>query len=292
MGNFINYKDKLLYQQHIMWYESKMINEVLDSLQNALQYSLLPVDLEFCLNSQTYIEKPITGKPEEMFNEFLNHPLLQKAKITYKTNNNPFYNIGDWRRETYSNSYKYTIWGESDCLIPEDFFYILSNLTITHPHIISPASRKMGDSSWGEVEGLGLDIYPWSYPDRHPNIPLGYYQNDYITQQDLDKMNNFEGNVIINLLTIPKISGALLCLSPNLPKFIPNNMHFAREDYCANLVFIKKNIPHYVIKNRFGGHNYQHPLKRTNTINTREDVIYKNYERESIKAMMNFIKQI
>ena len=66
----------ILYQQHIMWYESKMLNETLDSLQLALQYSTLPVDLKFCLNSQTYLEQPIQGSPEDMFEEFLNQKQL------------------------------------------------------------------------------------------------------------------------------------------------------------------------------------------------------------------------
>ena len=69
---------KILYQQHIMWYESGMLNETLDSLERALHHSLLPVDLVFCLNSQTYLETPTEGKPEEMFDQFLQHPVLKK----------------------------------------------------------------------------------------------------------------------------------------------------------------------------------------------------------------------
>ena len=102
-------KDKILYQQHIMWYESKMIWETLDSLEDALHNSKLDVDLKFCLNSQTYLEEPIEGKAEDMFEEFINHPLLKEAQIIYKTNDDPFYNIGDWRREVYYPKFKYQI---------------------------------------------------------------------------------------------------------------------------------------------------------------------------------------
>ena len=99
--------DRILYQQHIMWYESKMINETLDSLAEALTNSGLEVDLRFCLNSQTYLEEPIEGNSEDMFEEFINHPILKRAEIVYKTNDEPFYNIGDWRREVYDMDYKY-----------------------------------------------------------------------------------------------------------------------------------------------------------------------------------------
>jgi len=91
----------ILYQQHIMWYESKMINETLDSLQASVLYSSEPVHFKFCLNAQTYLENPINGNPEDMFSEFINHPILKKANIIFKTNNDSFYNIADWRREAY-----------------------------------------------------------------------------------------------------------------------------------------------------------------------------------------------
>jgi len=279
----------ILYQQHIMWYESKMLNETLDSLQASLLHSTLPVKLKFCLNSQTYLENPIEGKSEDMFNEFLSHPILEDAEIIYKTDSDPFYNIGDWRREIYSNEYKYTVWGESDCLIPEDYFYILSNIDIEEPHILSLASRKMGDNSWGVVEFDGMELYQRSWPERNSSIPQPLFARDYINYKELIKINNV-GDIKIIRNNVPKIDGALLALSPKLPQFIPNNLHFAREDYCANLVFLKNSIPQYIIKNRIKGHNYSHPYKRTNTLSTREDNLYKKYEMESYNAIKSFIK--
>ena len=53
--------NKILYTLHVMWYESKMLNETLDSLQMAIDNSSIPVDIMICLNSQTYIEKPDEG---------------------------------------------------------------------------------------------------------------------------------------------------------------------------------------------------------------------------------------
>jgi hypothetical protein len=289
----MNMKNKLLYQHHIMWYESKMINETLDSLQQAISVSPIDVDLKFCLNSQTYLETPIQGNSEDMFGEFINHPILKNAEIIYKTDSDPFYNIGDWRREVYDSAYKYTIWGESDCLIPVDYFYILSNLHINGPHLLTCASRIMWDDTWEIVEHVDLKKFPNLDSQRPSNqelIPFRYY--DYISQFELNEFND-KFNIEIQKIDTVKIDGSLLAISYNIPNpFIPYDMNFVREDFCAQQFFIKKNIPQYVISTRLKGHNYHHPLKRENTMNRRSDIIYKKMEHISITAMNNFLKNL
>jgi hypothetical protein len=283
--------DKILYQQHIMWYESKMISETLDSLAYALKHSKLDVDLKFCLNSQTYLEKPIEGKAEDMFDEFLHHPILKEAEIIYKTNDEPFYNIGDWRREVYDKEYKYTVWGESDCLLPMDFFYILCELNVQHPHILSFASRKMWDSSWDCVEHKEIEKYKREV-DNLVSAPKPYNSSNVITQWQLDDFNSkYPIELILN--NTVKIDGSLLCISNGIDfQFIADDMNFVREDFCAEIVFKIKRIPQYIVKTRMKGHNYSHPLKRTNTNSKRSDGVFKEYEKKSIIAMNNFIKSI
>jgi hypothetical protein len=283
-------KNKILYQQHIMWYESKMLNETLDSLQSALQNSKLEVDLWFCLNSQTELEKPIEGKAEDMFQEFINHPVLKGANIIYKTDNDPFYNIGDWRREFYDKEYKYTVWGESDCLLPKDFFYILSEVNLEPPHLVSFASRKMWDDSWDCVEHKDLLQYPRT--EKNPyQAPQPLNSSDVITQGELDEFNS-RFDIEIHQNNIVKVDGSLLCLSGDIDfPFIPEDMHFVREDYCAETVFNMQHIPQFVVKTRIKGHNYGHPLKRTNTEAKRSDGLFKEYEMKSSIAAINFIKQ-
>lgn len=283
--------DKILYQQHIMWYESKMIWETLNSLEAALQNSKLEVNLKFCLNSQTYLEEPIKGKAEDMFEEFIHHPIMKEAEVVYKTNDDPFYNIGDWRREIYDKEYKYTVWGESDCLIPNDFFYILSEVQIQNPHILSFASRKMWDSSWDCVEHRDLEKYQRSV-DNPYQAPSPYNSSDVIVQSDLNEFNN-QSDIEIQLNNTVKIDGSLLCISNGINfQFIADDMHFVREDYCAETVFKIKRIPQYVVKTRIKGHNYSHPLKRTNTDAKRDDLVFKEYEKNSTMAMNNFLKSI
>lgn len=279
--------DKILYQQHIMWYESKMIWETLDSLQAALHNSRLEVNLKFCLNSQTYLEEPIEGKAEDMFEEFIHHPLLKDAEVVYKTNDDPFYNIGDWRREVYDKEYKYTVWGESDCLIPNDFFYILSEIQIQNPHILSFASRKMWDSSWVGVEHTKLSEY-----NTNEDAPFPLSCGDVINQSQLNQFNS-KWDIEIFRITPLKIDGSLLCISKGIDfQFIADDMHFVREDFCTQLVFQHKGIPQYVVKTRMKGHNYSHPLKRTNTDAKRDDSIFKEYEKTSTISMNNFLKSI
>ena len=282
-------KNKILYQQHIMWYESKMLNETLDSLQSALQNSKLEVDLRFCLNSQTYLETPIDGTAEDMFKEFINHPVLKGANIIYKTDNDTFYNIGDWRRETYDKDYKYTVWGESDCLLPEDFFYILSEVNLQPPHLLSFSSRKMWDSSWDCVEHKDLVQYPRTKENPY-QAPKPYNSSDIITQTEVNEFNQ-KFDIEIHQNNTVKIDGSLLCVGGGVEfEFIPQDMHFVREDFCAETAFKMKHIPQYVVKTRIKGHNYSHPLKRTNTDAKRTDGLFKEYEMKSTISMNNFIK--
>jgi hypothetical protein len=271
-----------------------MLNETLDSLQSALQHSSLQVDLKFCLNSQTYLEKPIEGNAQDMFKQFLNHPVLKDAEIIYKTDEDDFYNIGDWRREVYNHNFKYTVWGESDCLIPEDYFYILSNLHIDEPHILSLASRKCWDHTWNIVEHESLQSLSIVHSDN-VDYKKEYFPNRYfdiITQSQLDKFNS-EDEVHIKQLESIKIDGSMLALSKGLPTpFISPDMNFVREDYCAQVFFQIKKIPQYHISNRLKGHNYNHPFKRTNTIATRNDSDWKLIEEKNIESMHKFLESL
>jgi hypothetical protein len=278
----------ILYQQHVMWYESEMINETLDSLQIALQYSEVPVQLKFCLNSQTYLETPIKGKSEDMFTQFINHPVLVNAEIIYKTNLDPFYNIGDWRREMYDVNAKYTVWGESDTMIPEDYFYIISQLNINEPHTLSLSSRKMWDASWTVVEHSRIQMLE----PNHDTLGILSCGN-YINYDELNKFNNQDGDINIIKLPVNKIDGSLLALSSNLPNpFISPEQHFVGEDTAAAIFFKFHKIPQYHISNRIKGHNYSHPRKRTNTDSTRNDAIFIQYADQSRQAMSNFIANL
>jgi hypothetical protein len=275
-----------------MWYESKMMKETLDSIMIASKYITTEIQYKFCLNEQTFIETPIEGKPSDMFQEFLNHSFfsVNNVEFIHKTNEDGFYNIGDFRREYYGNEYKYTIWGESDTLVPMHYFFILDKLNIEEPHILSISSRKMWDQTWKPVEHESIQNIEFLELDKHLRC------SEYIS---LDKLNTFNikelenDEINIKLLKNKKIDGSLLALSANLPTpFISPEQHFVREDTCAERFFEIKGIPQYHICNLLKGHNYEHPLKRTNTLQTRDDLVFKKYADESEKKMIEFLTNL
>lgn len=285
---------EIWYTLHLMWYEYQMVEEHIASLLSAVQYSAHPVKLFVCLNYQTYIESPIVDNREEVFDGISTR--LQNIKnnfsdvqIVKKYDTDPFYNIGDWRREII-NPNGYTSWGEIDSLLPEQYFYILSMLLnnddYNFPHSLTFASRKMWDNSWLIVEHETLAALPTVGHDDNTDYPLNWH--DYITQ---DQLNTFNENISPSIVKLPacKFDGSLLSLYGDMPQLIPDNLHFAREDYCAQSICEVWSIPQYHVTNILKGHNYKHPNKRVNTNSSREDSPYKKYESESYEAMQKFI---
>lgn len=279
-----------LFQMHVMWYESEMIPETLDSIMKAIDFAKPNVKFLFCLNSQTYMEKPTIGESKDMFNLFLDHQLFktQEVQIVEKTDDDPFYNIGDWRREVYNDEYKYIIWGESDTLVPTDYFRIIDSISIEEPHILSLSSRKMWDDSWQGVEHELLRNM------RGDQDKIGIFGcGNQINLNQVNMFNSLIPDIRIVRLRIPKIDGSMLALSKDLPRpFISENLHFGGEDTCAAGFFQLKGIPQYSISTRIKGHNYNHPKKRTNTEQNRDNSEYIEMNKQSRDEMMNFLLKL
>ena len=289
----------ILYQVHHMWYETAMIQECWDSVLAALKASPnTDVKIEICLNKQTYVEKPNEGsKVDDFFSKHLDHSLFKdpRTSITIKTDKDPFYNIADWRREVYDPAAKYTVWGETDTILPRDFFAILDLVQIDQLHVLTFAGRPMWDNSWDVVTHERLQGY--SKPcqcDVHKEdcielLEEPFKYKDYITQAELDKFNDESGDVIIK--QVPwKIDGSTVCISGGLETpFIAPGMHFVREDTCFEYYIRKKKITQVCVTSRLKGHNYKHPSKRTGTFATRNDEVFKKYASESMHAMNSFI---
>ena len=293
----------ILYQVHHMWYETSMIDECWHSILQALRAAPdVEVKLEICFNYQTYIEDPSVKDHKLMLEKWDSHPLMQdyKPKLTIKTNENPFYNIADWRREVYDPEAKYTVWGESDTILPKDIFAILDKVEIDQPHVLTFAGRPMWDNTWDVVTHEKLLGYskPCQCPPKdHKDdcielleAPLKY--KDYITQKELDKFNDESGDIKIQ--QVPhKIDGSTVCLSGGLETpFIAPGMHFVREDTCLEYYLKIKNIPQVCVTTRLKGHNYKHPNKRVGTDSTRNDEVFKKYADISIAAMQKFLSEL
>ena len=271
-----------------MWYESKMMNETFDSIQFALKNTTIPVEFFFVLNSQTYWEKPLIGNAVDMFNEFKNHPIFKIATVVEKTDNDPLYNVGDLRRECYKKDYKYTVWGESDSLLPEDFFYILENIDINEKHALTFASRKMWDHTWTHVEHVNLrDL---KLDGIHP-----FWRNDVqLNQSQLNSFNESSGDVIIEQIEQgrQKIDGSTVCVSSGFDvPFVSEQGCFGEDTSFEYYLKIKK-IPQYLVSNRIKGHNYIHIDKRTNTDAKRTDQVILDYKKECQLKQKKFIEKL
>jgi hypothetical protein len=286
---------KILYHVHIMWYEYKIINELLDSLQHAI--SLIDnntiVDIKLCLNAQTYIEVPQTNDVIQLFDEFKSHPVLTNSNIVYKTMHDEFYNIGDWRRENYGEDYDFYVWGESDSLVPEDYFFNLSSLyrtNIPFPYIVTYSQRKMWDDTWNLVEHNLLKYIPYENFDKITPEPLmaGHYMN----MEQLNSFNRLFDSIVIKLDSV-KVDGNMTAFSRGIPQpLLPDNLHFAREDYAVQIWCQHHNIPQYHFPLKLKAHNFKHPNKRKQTKSTRGEELYIFYEKQSYDAINNLIQNI
>lgn len=266
---------RFLYQMHVMWYEVEMVPETLDSLSRALQYASIPVDIKVCFNKQTFLEQPVVDNINESFDKLSKHPVLENASIVEKTNEDGFFNVGDWRREVRTTE-GYTIWGESDTLVPNIYFPLIEQIwgirdQLQNPHVLSLASRKMWDASWLSVEHPAVHNYNvFSNGKSDALRPLGH--DHYITQEELDVFNNqYADDVGMTIVHPPKLDGSMLALHPNVPQLIADDVPMVGEDFCAQLALTALNIPQYHIGNIIKGHNYHHPTKRVNTLANRNE---------------------
>ena len=292
----------IVYQVHHMWYESNMIDECWHSVLQAIKAAPnVDVKVKICFNFQTYVEKPIEGNLRSMLEKHQNHPLFKdtNVEVTIKDDKDPFYNIADWRREVYDPDAKYTVWGETDTILPRDIFAILDSINVEMNHVLTFAGRPMWDNSWDVVTHEKLLGYskPCQCGSKHRDdcielLDAPFKYKDYINQEQLDKFNEESGDIKIE--QVPwKLDGSTVCLSGGLETpFIAPGMHFVREDTCLEYYLRKRNIPQICVKTRLKGHNYKHPNKRTGTNATRDDKVFKKYAAESISAMEKFITEL
>jgi hypothetical protein len=273
-----------------MWYESKLINEIFDSIHNALEYySNIDLTLKLCLNGQTYWESPKTGKTTDSFGEFLNHPLLKtiNVEISKKDDAQEFYSVGDWRREQY-NTKGFTVWGESDCILPRELFHTIDYIEqhkFQYPYFITLSHRKMWDDSWSIVE------HPKLQNTKLQDFKTGDILrcDSYINQKQLDEFNStYEFS--INRIDRYKSDGALIIISKDMKlPFISPNLHCFGDDSCFLTFCNKFKIPNYHIDGLMKGHNTHHPLKRQNTVDKNT---FEQYEKLKQQGYLEINKWI
>jgi hypothetical protein len=256
----------ILYQMHVVWFETEMALETIQSIKAAIKNTNLKVKVKLCFNKQTRFDIPVGKSIDEMFTELLNDDLVKQSEIVWKTDEDDFYNIGDWRRECYDPN-NITIWGETDCLVPDTYFGYIENIFAsnqTYPFVVTIKQKKMWDASWTPTEHEAFQQFSL---EQVRSINNKFVTGEgFLSLADLNKFNesfNESHNLVVT--NCYKGDGALVCLSPNMPTpFIAPKLQLMGEDtYFFNYCQLKQ-IPLYNISYYLKGHNTAHPLKRTN----------------------------
>lgn len=274
-----------------MWYEVDMIPETLNSLFNAIKNAEghSYVDIKIAFNYQCYIEHPETEDIPSLFSKIREHKIFESGlntEIVEIKTEDPFYNLGDWRRDNYGEEYDYYVWGESDCLVPKCYFYNLSLISYDRPHVVSYSNRKMWDSSWLPVEHEVLKPIPYAH-DMELISPLGqhYYMNE-------EQMNNFNSIFPVEVVEIPrqyiKIDGNMMAIGKGIPKpILPYDLHFIHDDLALEVLLKKLDISQLHFPYQLKAHNRMHPLKRKYTKTQKEEQTYKYHQEMCMRAIQN-----
>jgi len=290
------------YLIHIAWFDVKLVCTNLTSVQKALEYSTVPTEIMLVLNEQTFIDKPEKGEPSDMWKEFMNHPLIPQCKIVKITNDDPFTGVSRVRRD-YRSKDGLTYWGESDCFLPLECFYVAETFQNTHkerPYVMTFATRKMW-GGWELIEHplvvnktmIGYD----SMTDKNNIEEYRLHFSGPMSPEWLYEFNEKQGDPEIILLPEPRIEGALTILSDNMPEpLLCPTQDFIGEDFCLQMAMKYYNIPQFHVKNILKGHDTANPLKRTNVSKEKLKTGYSNAgkirkEKEE-KEMFDFIKSL
>jgi hypothetical protein len=267
--NFQFVKNMNRFILYIHWVDAKIVYNTLTSIQNAYNYSTKDTEFIIVLNEQTFTEEPIID-PKDMWKEFINHPFISKCKIKKITNDDKIYGSSKCRIEFY-NKNGLTYWGESDCLLPLEFFYITENFQNVYkdrPYIMTFSSRKMWDG-WEQVEHpLCKNLSTSPIPNKITTVidSTNFLRFDGPMSLDLlYKFNDNQGDPEIVLLPIPRVEATLLTLSDNLSEnLICPALICCHEDWNLEILLKYYNIPQFHVKNILKGHDTGNSNKRIN----------------------------
>jgi hypothetical protein len=184
---------------HISWIDAKIVSQTLTSIQNALQYSKVPTEIVLFLNEQTFVDTPLEKTPQQQWDYFIDHPLVKNCTVIKKTDDDEFWGVAKFRRE-FMNRDGITYWGESDCMLPLEYFYVSEEFDKLRnpedPWVLSFAVRKM----WGGWESIEHPSV--KHLQNHEQLPVGDFMRvdapfGNTTEERLNnlyKFNESQGN--------------------------------------------------------------------------------------------------
>ena len=277
-------KNKYVIGTMVMFYELDAIKDFVSSLKSATSFikNKENITVEFLLNLSEYSEKIDTSitKDEliELYNNNCIKPLDGLNVITkIYDDSDKLYSIGSYRRDlnyNYCLTHDFIVWGESDCMMPEQYFDVLettSNYAKSNNinrYCLTFAVRKMWDNSWKVLEHNLFTNNVFKQADdlscKDDKSSIWYYMN----QSEMNDINNQDDEYDIKIIDHPKFDGSLLTISNDLLLNginIPPAVQGTGEDTSFQdmiKVIMGASYKQFVIKNILKVHNRNHPNKR------------------------------
>ena len=265
----------------VQWYEIEMIQDYIQSVNNALDYTgnreditvhfrlVTNQDLEKIDESKMTLDK-IESKFKELVKDF-------DYDITSE-----LHTIADYRRwfnDYYCEKVDILMWGESDSLIPRQTFNLIEMLQVNveaqdYPKFIATFGiNKMWDDSWKPLEHIEFTDKPFIEDDTKNWWSIPY-------NMSIDEMNTFNDKVEeiqCKALTNHKFNGCGLIISSEVVKSgvnIPRSSFFINEDTAFMLMMQKVlgKVPQFHFRNILIVHNRKHPQKRNYILGEQNDI--------------------
>jgi len=288
-------KNKYIIGTMVMFYELDAIKDFVSSLKTATSSieNKENITIEFLLNLSEYSEKIDSSKITkdqliELFHNVCIQP-LEGFDIIYNIyqDSTKLYSIGSYRRDLnykYCLTHDFIVWGESDCMMPEQYFDSLEVISSyasqenINRFCVTFGIRKMWDDSWRILEHpLFEKSHFFSSDDsRCLTTPSNIWY--YMSQEEMNSINDQSENFNLHIIDYPRFDGSLLTISSDLLLSginIPPSVQGTGEDTAfQNMisVLMGKTYKQFVVKNILKVHNRNHPYKRNYILGENQDI--------------------
>lgn len=282
--------NKYIIGCNVMFYEIEMLPEYVNSIIESARLvdNRENIVVNLCWNKQEYLERLDTDKVnwftlDNKFYAEVNRleDIGIKVIKEIKTNDHPFYNIAQHRREfnnKYCESYDFLIWGETDSLFPREMFDVIENISRNASqsgfckYIINFADRKNWDASWDVITHPKFENV--TYIDELEWLTTNEASSkSYMTYDRMCEINDESKEYDIVFLKKPKFDGSCLVISNGVilaGANIPPAITHCAEDTSLGVMAEKlfgDNYVQFCVKNILRVHNRRHPKKRMYILN-------------------------
>ena len=304
---------KYIIGTRVMFYEIEMISEFVESIYNSVNEvdNKENITIDFLFNFSEYFEKIDTNQISinEMKSRFIEQVEILRStginvRYNFYENNNEIYTIGSYRRDlNYKNcnDYDFIVWGESDCLVPKEFFLSLESISNyseqnnIHRYVTTFATRKMWDESWSILEHN--DFKNSRFYDMKEEGWKADKSSIWYTMSigEMDEINQKSDELDIRVSNEPKFDGSLLVISSDLIRsgiHIPHSCYACGEDASFEKmckIIMGKSYVQFIVKNILKVHNRVHPMKREYVLGEKDFENVKQ-KRKSNSKWQNFHK--